>query len=171
MAHGHQQMRKTNEALTITLGALVLEDVVGTGGQAMAQNGYCTSTTILARIDGLTAGEGGGLMLGVADGQLSAAEVEEYIEAQGPAFENQTDQSEKTKRMVRIVGQIGPEESDIPPTLTGRAKFWDKYPTRMSFSEDKAAMFFWFVYNRSAATITTGATVKLTLLHNIRWAA
>ncbi len=169
MADNHKKMDKTNEVLSITLGTVGALDVISQAGQAMTQNGFTTSTTIHALLTGLTAGEGEGLVLGVADGQLSAAEIEEFLEAAGPVFRGQKAQSELSSRMVRLIGLVGPKPTEIPVTGTQFAHFWDRWPTRIAFSEDKAAMHQWFVYNASAAALTTGATLRLVLLHNIRW--
>ncbi len=170
MAHPHQRMNKINETLTITLLGLGSLDVVTQGGLVTTQGGFCTSSQIMAFLDGLTVGEGQGLLLGVADGQLSASEIEEQIESQGPFFKGQTPQSEKAERMVRIVGEIGSRSSDLVPTLTEIVRFWRRFPTKLSFSEDKSNMFQWFIYNVGNA-ITTGATCKLHLRHNVRWSS
>ncbi len=171
MADNHKKMDKTNEVVSITLGTVGALDVIGAAGQPMTQNGFTTSTTILALLTGLTAGEGEGLCLGVADGQLSDAEIEAALESAGPVFKGQRAQSELSGRMVRLIGLVGPQPTELVAVGTQFAHFWDRWPTRIAFSEDKPAMHHWFVYNASPAALTTGATLRLVLLHNIRWAA
>ncbi len=169
MADKHAQMDKINEVLTITLGALTLLDVIGQLGIQVTQNGFVTSTTILSSLIGLTSGEGTGLMLGVANGDLSDTEIEEAIEAQGPFFKGQTPQSENSRRMVRFIGPIGPQAHETPSTLLTHFEFFDRFPTRIPFSEDKAGMLRWFIYNAGPASMTGGATCRLVLMHNVRW--
>ncbi len=163
-------MNKINEVLTITLGALAQLDVIGEGGLAVTQNGFCTSSTILSQLSALTSGEGTGLMLGVANGDLNDGEIEEAIEAQGPFFKDQVPQHDRAARMVRMVGPIGPQAHETPSTLLTHFEFFDHYPTRIGFSEDKANMLRWFVYNAGPAALTTGSSVQLVLMHNVRWA-
>ncbi len=169
MADNHGKMEKINEVLTITLGALTVLDVIGQGSIAVTQSGFVTSTTVMSQMLGLTSGEGTGLVLGVADGDLSDAEIEEAIEAQGPFFRGQTPQSEQSARMVRILGPIGPQAHETPSTLLTHFEFFDRYPTRISFSEDKAAMLRWFIFNAGPASLTGGSTCRLVLMHNLRW--
>ncbi len=169
MADKHAQMDKINEVLTITVGALAQLDVKGQLGLQVTQNGFCTTTTILAQVEGMTSGEGTGLMLGVANGDLNDGEIEEAIEAQGPFFKDQTPQHNRAARMVRFVGPIGPQAHETPSTLLTHFEFFSKFETRIAFSEDKAGMLNWFVYNAGPAALTTGITVRLVLLHNVRW--
>ncbi len=162
-------MAKINETVSITVGALAENDVIGEGSLAATQGGFVTTTDVLCQYSGFTAAEGTGVMLGVASGDLSDAEIEEAIEAQGPFFEGQTPQSERADRMVRFVGNIGPKPNELVPTTVLTSNLFLSFPTRIKFKEEFANMLRWFIYNHGTITLTTGATVKLTLLHNVRW--
>ncbi len=166
-----KRMHKIRETVTITLGTLADLDVVGADSLAVTQNGYITTSDVIATLIGLTAGEGIGLVLGVADGQLSDAEIEETLEAQGPAFEGQRSQSERADRMVRILGLIGPQPSELVPNSTVFAHQFLRFKTNLSFSEDKAALARWYIYNTRGNALTTGAQLELLLTHNVRWSA
>lgn len=169
MADKHAQMDKINEIVTITLSALAKLDVIGALSLNVTQNGFVTTTTILSLLNNLTSGEGTGLMLGVANGDLNDGEVEEAIEAQGPFFKGQVPQHNRAARMFRWVGPIGPQAHETPSTLLNHFEFIKDFPTRMAFSEDKAGMLRWFVFNAGPSALTTGATVELNLKHNVRW--
>ncbi len=158
---------KVRETVSITLGTLSADDVVGQNGLTMLQGGFITTTDIAWVISGLTAGEGEGLFLGIADQQLSDAEIEESLEANGPTFSKQEPQAPRADRRVRTLGLIGPQALNLTPTNTVFAGFMAKAETRLAFSEDGAS-WKWFVQSLAVGT-TTGASVSIQASHNVRW--
>ncbi len=149
------------------LGALAKNAVVViTTPPIMVQGGFVTKTNVMTHLSALTAGEGVGLILGLADSQLSGTEIEECLEAGGPTFQGQEPQDPRAQRKVRIVGHIGPE-GELVPTTTVVSRAYPEFPSMMAFTEDSTGVR-WFVYNLGA-TLTTGALLDLLYSHNIKF--
>ncbi len=164
-----QTMAKVRENTSWSLGALVANTAVKVAGPTMIQGGFITTSEIATHITSLTAGEGESLFLGIADKQLSDAEIKESLEAGGPTFKKQDPQADHANRRVRILGQVGMIQSAIVPTNTQIGHWLGKLETRISFSEDNAD-WSWFVWNLGS-TMTTGSTMRVLATHNIRWNA
>ncbi len=111
----------------------------------------------------IAATEFGGMLLGIADGDLTVAEIEEQIEANGPLGPNDVVLSEQAMRPVFIVGAI-----DIGPAANNTViMFRDvqsnapqiRATPRWTFARTKS--WNWFLYNSGEAP-TTGASVRVT---------
>ncbi len=112
-------------------------------------------------IDGLTAGQAGGLTLWLANGDLSLAEAEAAIELSGPLDRSARTENEIAQRFVKIVGAVidpdmGDDESTFRDAHTGAPVIITK--PRWTFGQTTA--WNWIVYN-NGEVITTGATVRI----------
>ena len=109
-------------------------------------------------IVGLTAGDGDGLLIGLADGDLSLSEIDAAIENNGPLGPNDSVSAAISMRAVWLLGHGDPDGSTELTFIneTGGAKMTST--PRWTFAKTKS----WnlFVYNLGA-TITTGATVNI----------
>ncbi len=161
-----RRMRKVRESTAFTLGALAPTKAIVAAGPVMVQGGFITTSKIAWQLQGLTAGEGQGLFFGIADGQLSATEIEECLEAGGPTFEEEDPVAHRTDRRVRILDYIGPR-GELNPSTTQVAGF-HKYETRIAFSEEQSG-WKWFAWNHNPSAITTGAQLRILGTHNVQW--
>ncbi len=158
------------ESTSISLGVLTQQDVVVGAGPVITEDFRIIKTEVWATITGLTVNEADGLHLGIANGDLSAAEIEESLEAQGPLFPGQAIERERAGRLTRMIGSflfrgttpnvavqlIGPDGgSPVSKTI------------RWTFGKSQGG-WNWFIHNFGTA-LTTGATCRLTAVHYGVW--
>ncbi len=161
---------KNNTGVIITdarnqaLGALSANDVIKIGTPlVLVEDFRLLKAEAFAQITGLVAVEGEGLILGIANNELSVTEIKEAIDgAQGPTSRNDRVSEERATRAVWLVGKTSVQSftetrMDFLDGNTGGTKIVTK--PRWTFSDPEG--WAWFVYN-SSLTITTGATVRLT---------
>ncbi len=117
-------------------------------------------TELFATITGLTAGEGIGLYLGIADGDFTAAEIEAAIESNGPLGPNEAIEEELAERFMTMLGALS-----VPDQAQSEATFRNENNggmmtanPRWTFSRTKSWNF--FLYNIGAA-VTTGASINI----------
>lgn len=115
-------------------------------------------TEVFASVTALSSGDGTGLYFGLADGDLTLAEVEAAIEANGPLGPNDPIAEEISERPVWIFGALSHELSTeaIFHNMEGGDIMVGK--PRWTFARTKS--WNWFVYNMGAAP-TTGATIRM----------
>ncbi len=114
----------------------------------------------VATIVGVTAGEGVGLYLGLADGDFTAAEIEAAIESNGPLGPNAAPEEELAERFMMWLGAADFVEDAATEALFLNEKggyLMTSIP-RWTFSRTKSWNF--FLYNIGVA-LTTGATLNL----------
>lgn len=109
-----------------------------------------------ASITGVTAGDANGYIFGLADGDLTLAEIEATIEANGPFGPNDIINSNIAMRPVWILGGIQQQNNTevLFTNDTGGTTLTEK--PRWTFASTKAWKF--FIYNMGAPP-TTGSTV------------
>ncbi len=118
---------------------------------------------IFAVVTGLTAGEGAGLCLGIANGELSVSEIQECLVADGPVDRNDRVPQERAERFVKLFAAAAAGgEADTTRIIVnenGGTKIVVK--PQWSFSNPEG----WdhFVWNLGP-TLTTGATIFLTVV-------
>ncbi len=124
---------------------------------------------IFAQVEGLTAGEGGGLVLGIADDELTAVEIAEAINMSGPTDRNDNLLNERAMRPVWLIAALdelgGATVGRYHGIQGGQMMVWKK---RWTFSNPEGWVF--FIFNESAA-LTTGSTVRLLATHYGVWLA
>ncbi len=115
---------------------------------------------VTATIIASTGTEAARLTLYLADGDLTTAEIEEALEAQGPLGPNDNVLSEQAMRPVfRVDGHF--EVSGADPIATGAvntAILVGSVNPRWTFARTKS--WNWVIFNTGSA-LTTGATVKI----------
>ncbi len=115
---------------------------------------------IRATVALVTGTEAKGLTLYLADGDLTLAEVEEAIEANGPLGPNDIEKSERAMRPVfRVDDEFSQDGAD--PIATGAvnlASLISKINPRWTFARTKS--WNWVLYNLGEA-LTTGSTVRI----------
>ncbi len=150
------------------LGALAAKDVVAFQGPAIAEDFRILKSEVYAIVNALTTNEANGLLFGIANGELSAAEIEECIEAQGPLNANDRVATERAMRNVKILG-MGHAEPEAGTEVTfenehGGPLLLNKH--RWTYHNPQG--WDWFIYN-IGGSLTTGGLLQLVASHYGLW--
>ncbi len=87
------------------LGALAESSAIFIGTKlAMVDRFRMLKAKMIGTLNGLTAGESNGLLLGLADGSLSLAEVEATFEIEGPLTRFDVQKTDEAERPVWMIG-------------------------------------------------------------------
>ncbi len=112
-------------------------------------------------VTGLTAGEGTGLMLGLADGDLSTGEIAGVIQAQGPLDPNDIVQTDVAMRPVWLLGALDVDVNELTAAFRGEGNSpMIEAKPRWTFSNQGKA-WNWFIWNNSGGNLTTGALASI----------
>lgn len=128
---------------TNALGALTAESVLLVAGPTMTRGGTMISTTVQAVVN-LRDSNDGPYLFGVADKDLTAAEIEKYLALNGPVSPSDTIGAERASRgkKIRELGLIGSDGFDLisagPTSLSLR-----NTKVRLAFREDTAGWNWW----------------------------
>ncbi len=162
------------EQTTFALLGLAARDAVGADSAVLLDSDFrILRSDITAVLVGATSLEGQGLILYMAEGDLTVAEAEINIETNGPVSMGDKIQQETATRWVRRVGiTVGPTVNE-----TERV-FRNKYnggllelEPRWTFRRRRTATtggWNWVVYNDGVA-LTTGSTMHLLATHYGVW--
>ncbi len=162
------------ESVTLTLGGLAGAALIGIDSSVILDMDFrILRSDITAVAKGITSLEGQGLILYMAEGDLSDAETEANIEGDGPRRLGDQLAEEIASRWVRRVGiTLGPTVNE-----TERV-FRNKYgggllniEPRWTFRRGRTGGnggWNWAVYN-SGITITTGGSVQILCTHYGVW--
>jgi len=124
---------------------------------------------IFAQVSGLAASEGNGLLMGIANGELTIAEITEAYLVDGPVDRNDRVKTERAERFVKTIAaavkQLGTEAIFIGDE--GGPKITVK--PRWTFSNPEG----WdlFIYNNTGAALQSGSTVRLVAVYYGVWLA
>ncbi len=140
------------------LGALAAADAILIGTKLPTTEDFrIIKSEIVCDITGLTAGEGKGLALYLADGVYDATQVEASIEGIGPLGPNEAVEAEIAMRFNKWFGEVVVQDPAatvaIPVNETGGALL--SQTVRWTFSRTKS--WNWVIYNHGTV-LTTGAT-------------
>ncbi len=148
------------ESNQVSVGGLAADTGILLPAIAVTEDFRMLKAEVIAHVEGLTSTEGSGLILGLADGELSLAEIEEAIELNGPLDRNDRKAMEFATRPVWLVAGSMPGPAGTTMVFVndhgGRVVVWKK---RWTFSNPEGWQ--WFVYNKSDIAVTTGAAVQL----------
>lgn len=156
-----------------SLGALAsLAALKLAAGVVIGEDFRILKSEVYSHLNGIDAGEGDGLLLGIANGELSAVEIAEQITANGPSDRNDRALVEFAERQAHIVGQFqklgGPAhletELTFVPKEGGGSCAIDKF--RWTYSDPEGWAF--FVFNPGPA-IATGWVVNVVATHYGVW--
>ncbi len=156
------------ETASVALGGLTnITAIKLASGLAITEDFRILKTELYAHIKNLTGGDGEGLLLGLANGELTVAEIVECIEADGPEDRNDRVLQERAERFVKLIAGV------ITPLGILNTQFLNEnggpmitVKPRWTFSDPEG--WDYFVYNTSD-DITTGATCTLTAVHYGVW--
>ncbi len=157
------------ERTTVALSTLAAGTAIKlTGGVTLQEDFRILKSQLTAIVHGLTAGDGVGLLLGICNGELSAAEIAEAINTDGPADRNDRVEQEEAERWVKVLGALeGAIESTTVmfhnaeggPIITSK--------DRWTYSDPEGWAF--FVFNATGSVMSTGANAEVTATHFGVW--
>ncbi len=115
-------------------------------------------TELYASVTTLTTGEGTGLLIGLADGDLTLAEIEVAIELEGPLGPNDIVSANAAERPVWWMGAVDRETGTEALFENDEGGHMMVLKPRWTFARTKSWQF--FVYN-IGKVLTTGAFVNI----------
>ncbi len=158
-----------SEQLNTGIGALATAAGVRVAAAiVLADDFRIIKTELTATIRGLANGEGAGLRLHLMNGNLTLAEAEGQLEADGPTDRNDRTLIEAAERFVKVIGLVEqPDPAGTEAVFRGveGGPIIEK-TIRWTFSDNDG--WAWLIYN-TGDTLTTGATVFLQAKHFGVW--
>ncbi len=159
------------ERTSVALGTLGQNVVIKIDGApvTLTEDFRLLKSEIFAEIIALTGGEGASLIFGIADDELSVAEIAEAINLSGPVDRNDNLSNERAMRPVWLISALdelgGATVGRFHGSSGGPMMEWKK---RWTFSNPEGWIF--FLFNEGAA-LTTGATIRVVATHYGVWLA
>ncbi len=148
------------ENFSITLGGLASGAAITGSSLTMGEDFRMLKAEVFTHVDALTAGEGQGLIFGIANGELSDAEIGAALTNNGPTDLNDRVSQELSERNVKIFSSaLFRDTAGTSRHFTGDnggPLITSKHRWTYSNSEG----WVWFVFN-DGPTITTGATARV----------
>ncbi len=117
-------------------------------------------TELFAALTGLTGGEGNNILIGLADGDLSLAEIEEAIEQTLPLGPNDAVGEAVAERFVKWLGATPVVHATATEKLFTNEKGGHMMSETVRWTYARTKSWNYFVYNLGAA-LTTGASCTI----------
>jgi len=155
-----------NQVDSVALSTLALNTGIIRAGPVVTRGGKCLSARAAMSIFGLTAGDGPWLF-GIFNTDLTLAELEQYLELNGPLTPNDLTNKEIASRgkFIRTLGLITPHADG----KTASAYVNNQSLSGLKYSESgEGAGWSWFIYNRGLA-MQTGATWAIWASVFVQW--
>ncbi len=158
------------EQPSFTVGTLAARTSLFVDGPAVTRGGKILSSTIHGSLHGGTAGDPP-LLLGLVRGDMVQAEVEAYLELDGPGSPELVSEGEIATRgrLIRRLAVLSPDPGSSRNTISED----NKSMKGLAFSETgegNKGGWQWFVYNISAAkAFTTGSFCELQVSNFVEW--
>lgn len=158
-----------NEIQSVALSTLANETALKLSTITLQSSNFRMMKSVIeALVFGLTAGEGAGLLLGIASNELTVAEIAEALTVDGPTDRNDRVAKERAERPVFIISQLDEGEVNTKSLFHGEGnnpQIVRKHPWTWTATEGWC----FFIFNNSNATLTTGATAKIHAKHFGMW--
>ncbi len=153
----------------VSLGAMATGIAVTFGSLVMEEDFRILKSEVMAGIVGGDAGEAEGVLLGLANGELSTTEIPESLRAQGPVDRNDRLREERAGRQVHSIGvgvkvAVANTEIVFHDKNTNSPMCIDRFPWTYSNPEG----WDFFVYNQGPA-IAAGSNIYLQATHYGVW--
>ncbi len=162
------------EQTAFSLGAIAADDLQGANSAVQLDSDFrILRSDITAVLTGMTSLEGQGLILYMAEGDLTDADSELNIEQNGPLRMGQQVEEEIADRWVRRVGiTVGPTVNETERVVRGEGNSGLlSIEPRWTFRRGRTATnggWNWLIYN-SGIAITTGGSCKIIATHYGVW--
>lgn len=153
-----------NEVTTSALATLATLTPLLVNGPTMTRGGGIISTRGALGVRSLTISDGP-FIVGIANKDLTLAELEEYLEAFGPTHPDDTTLVERTSRgrKIRILGVVVPSGDGSQ----GAIHLSDLALSGLRFTEETSG-WSWWIYNLGKA-MTSGAIFFIAMQSFVRW--
>lgn len=155
-------MENAQIALSTLADATAIKQTSGGIGGNLQEDFRILKTEYSVFVEGGTQGEGP-ITIGLADNELSVAEIAECLDLNGPVDRNDRDGNEKATRPVWELVSLNAGDVDNFSDIVQRME--KKF--RWTFSD--AEGWTWFAYNDSGGTLTTGVIVRIRAKHFGVW--
>ncbi len=150
------------------LGALAANVTIKLATLTLGEDFRILKSEIFSHIEGLTAGQGIGLLLGIANNELSVTEIAAAVNNNGPTDLNDRVSQELSERNVKILSSaLLLDSGGISRQFIGDdggPKTISKH--RWTYSNPEGWCF--FIHN-DGQTLTTGATCRIAATHFGMW--
>ncbi len=148
--------------LALALGTLGSDDVIAqVVGETVKERTWISSVKSTWVLADLTLGEGP-ITVGIAHGDYTAAEIEEFLENAGSWNEGDLVNQEISKRKIRIVGSFsGSEGSPTGPTFAESLFEGMPITTKCGWILNAGETLDVWAFNKSGGSLTTGGLVRL----------
>ncbi len=157
------------EVEQVTLGTLASKTaILGSAKLAITEDFRMLKTKVFASIQDATAVEGDGpMIIGICNGELSASEVTECINAEGPLGPDDAVPRERAERAVFPMFAIGFQDDASPMHIVNN----DGNPIvhKNPWTYRNANGWNWFAFNMGGSALTTGGIVHLIATHYGLW--
>ncbi len=164
------------EVETIALATLADQAAIGFSVLTLSEDFRILKSELAAGIVNLDDEENTpGLVLGIANGELSATEIAQALVAQGPVDRNDRLAKERADRWVKVLSQAEPVNvGPVSGRTTHDAIFKNENggpvlvsKDRWTYSDPEGWQF--FIFNNTGSALATGATARLLATHYGVW--
>lgn len=157
------------ENTLLTMGALAAGLALRFPAITLGEDFRMLKSEISCFIEALTAGEGQGLIFGIANGELSVTEIADCLKANGPTDLNDRANQELAERNVKVLSASNPlfdSAGTHRPFIGNEGGPLIVSKHRWTYSNPEGWNF--FIFN-DGLTLTTGATARLLATHFGLW--
>lgn len=147
-------VRPANVSATLALGTLAnITSIKQDFPDTVDKPTFSVSADLVWGLTNPTSAEGN-IIVGLAHGDYTQAEIDEYIENQGAWGTSSLQEQEVARRKIRVVGTFPSNNGQDIVLNDGKP-----IRTRLRFSLDAGQTLSFWAYNRSGAALTTGSSV------------
>ncbi len=158
------------EVVDLSVGALAgRAAVLAPSSVALVEDFRILKTELFATVVGLDAGEGEGLLLGMANGNLTAAEIEASIETQGPLGPSDRILQESAERQFHILGEFRHIVAVTDLVFIGKSEWSAGVKDIFRWTYTDTDGWTYFLYLNSPASIATGWNLAIQATHYGVW--
>ncbi len=148
------------EDTTLTVGAFTSKTAKLIGNLVLGEDFRMLKAEVQAWMDGLTSGEADDIYFGIANGELSIAEIAAAISTDGPNDRNDRAAEELAMRNVRLFGVLRLQESAAikGPFVDRSDSALMEHRIRWTYSNPEGWNY--FVFN-NGTILTTGSSIRM----------
>lgn len=142
------------------LGAVSATAAVKFAGPEITDDFRMLKMESLGVVTGLTSGEAKSLIFGIANDDLSAADIAEAINSGAPLNRADRDLTEFAMRNVKILSQLQPGPLTDNTHMLLQKNGGDPVESKHRWTYTKGVGWAYFIYNRGDVALTTGAIFR-----------
>ncbi len=158
------------ETIDQSIGAMASRVVILVPSAVVLEEDFrMLKTELFATVVGLDAGEGEGLLLGMANGNLTALEIEASIEAQGPKGPSDRVIQELAERQFHMLGEFRHIVAVTDLVFIGNSEWSAGVKSKFRWTYTDTDKWTFFLYLNSPASIATGWNLAIQASHYGVW--